>query len=522
MTENYQIPMHVRLRPFTPWRGGRIAETDVLSLPEAAVMATKHANAEVTPLDFARAAARGEIMLRAVVHVAVDMAARRPDEEPLHMPAGCIPTLPLTACQHLANTGRASWRHVDGHEATEESGGEMWRYIRWELSPESPSVDTMLEDCRVIGLDIHALADAFLQREPHEIQPPPSQGMSTVSSDELTCAMSEQIHNGGPLDWGFWVERRRIPPAQAARLVYCIDPVRWQGTCHSQGEHSPILREKIEKCAALLEDIKSEWTLEALCAYLGAAGAPYGMQAAVRKKQDEIADMAVAQTPPLLPPPPTRLASTSGPVLRPFKYNIVPPDWTRWQRLDNVRLWEAACLLGGFEPPLADGQCIWAEYQTVDLPKPFHEIWEIVNADEELSKLEYLPYSGRMLWHVSLVGFSQWAIRKGLSVPDGMCVLAQVPSTAGGTTPPAVAASQDDLKPVEKKILEIVAAAAAMFPDPLKIPKGGKAKIRDFCMENARKLFGSEHQFDRAWKVEIEKKKPRFLTADHRIYGRRD
>ena len=66
----YFPPMFERLTPRTPWAGGRMVDTDVLTLAEAASMATKHAGEPVTIGDFLRAAGRGEITLRAIVHTA--------------------------------------------------------------------------------------------------------------------------------------------------------------------------------------------------------------------------------------------------------------------------------------------------------------------------------------------------------------------------------------------------------------------------------------------------------------------
>ena len=64
----YQYLKFPRLEPRTPFQGGRIADTDVLNLTDAARFASVHAGAEITPGDFLRAAGRGEITMRAIVH----------------------------------------------------------------------------------------------------------------------------------------------------------------------------------------------------------------------------------------------------------------------------------------------------------------------------------------------------------------------------------------------------------------------------------------------------------------------
>ena len=62
------------------------------------------------------------------------------------IPKGCIPTLPLAACQQLANTLRASWRTFDGFE---EVDGELMRFTKGLLTSDEPDFETSLDDCRV-------------------------------------------------------------------------------------------------------------------------------------------------------------------------------------------------------------------------------------------------------------------------------------------------------------------------------------------------------------------------------------
>ncbi len=172
----YTLPMFARLVPRTDWRGGRITDTDLLTLDEAAAMASKHAGQEVTPADFLRAAGRGEITLRAIVHRAAKV--RRHDDGVLFnagasnentVPEGSIPTLPLTACQHLAATGRACWRTFDGFEMID---GVLQRYTQGMLNDDEPDFETVPADCRVTGCDVHALADAFCEVEEAPATPP--------------------------------------------------------------------------------------------------------------------------------------------------------------------------------------------------------------------------------------------------------------------------------------------------------------------------------------------------------------
>lgn len=181
----YHFPMFERLRPRTEWRGGRITDIDNLTLEEAARMASKHAGEEVTPADFLRAAGRGEIILRAIVHRAAKV--RRHDGGVLFnkgaaneniVPAGSIPTLPLTACKHLADAGRASWRTFDGFE---EIDGQWMRYTKGMLTDDEPDFETVPADCRVTGYDVRALADEYtaapeaMQAEPQAATPAPAE-----------------------------------------------------------------------------------------------------------------------------------------------------------------------------------------------------------------------------------------------------------------------------------------------------------------------------------------------------------
>lgn len=163
----YFLPMFERLQPRTPWQGGRVTDTDVLTLSEAASMATLHAGQAVSVGDFLRAAGRGEITLRAVIYRTAKVQSHdggiycnAGQDNENTAPAGAIPTLPLSACQHLAATGRASWRTFDGFEMLD---GVLQRYTKGLLVAGEPDFETVADDCRVTGADVHALADAVKQ-----------------------------------------------------------------------------------------------------------------------------------------------------------------------------------------------------------------------------------------------------------------------------------------------------------------------------------------------------------------------
>lgn len=165
----YHYPMFARLEPRTEWRGGRMADTDVLTLEDAARFASKHSGEEVTPGDVLRAAARREISLHAIVHRAAKVHAHdggvycnKGEATENLVPAGSIPTLPLSACQSLAATGRASWRTFDGVKSID---GEIVYFTKALLDEGEPNFETVPADCRVTGHAAHALADAYCAPE---------------------------------------------------------------------------------------------------------------------------------------------------------------------------------------------------------------------------------------------------------------------------------------------------------------------------------------------------------------------
>lgn len=167
-----------RLTPCNPWTGGRITDTDVLTLEEAAQMASKHAGQEITVADFLRAAGRGEIALHAVIQRTAKVRAHdgrifcnAGQENENIVPAGCIVILPLTACQHLANVRRARWRTFDGFK---DANGTRWRYAKGILADKESDFETVPADCRVTGYNVRALADAFCtanDEQQHETAP---------------------------------------------------------------------------------------------------------------------------------------------------------------------------------------------------------------------------------------------------------------------------------------------------------------------------------------------------------------
>lgn len=188
MTIYYHLP-YLQLRSRTPWNGGMLADADKVTLDEAARFASKHAGTEITSADFLRAACRGQILLQANCPRTVTMEPCRGTDELLHIPEDSMPPLPLDACKALSNKGRAMWRTVEAFEAIKAFGGELGRYTRWQLPNCEPDLSVTLEDCRLTGWAVHALADAFLE-EP--IAPPVEEKLLQQQQDESGLSRTER------------------------------------------------------------------------------------------------------------------------------------------------------------------------------------------------------------------------------------------------------------------------------------------------------------------------------------------
>ena len=222
----YFPPMFERLTPRTPWAGGRMVDTDVLTLAEAASMATKHAGEPVTIGDFLRAAGRGEITLRAIVHTAAKVQkhdggiyCNGGQENENRVPAGAIATLPLTACQHLAAAGRASWRTFDGFEMVD---GVLQRYTKGHVVAGEPDFETVPDDCRVVGYDVHALADEYTAPEAKQAEPQAAPVVADSASTAPDWTVSKpQRYNGytAPLHRLLAAAHRDGNPCPTARDV---------------------------------------------------------------------------------------------------------------------------------------------------------------------------------------------------------------------------------------------------------------------------------------------------------------
>lgn len=239
MTTNYQFPMFSRLEPRTPWAGGRVTDTDVLTLSEAASMATLHAGQTVSVGDVLRAAGRGEIPLRAIVHSTAKVQkhdggiyCNQGQENENTVPDGAIVTLPLSACQRLSAAGRASWCTFDGFDMVD---GILMRFTIARLADGEPDFETLPDDCRVTGNDVHALADAF--KEP---APATEAGAPVVAEPHPAALTTNDIANGfAGLKWRTEAEWKKPLGDKPKWLERCMVTTGVQGV--SQSTWNPVL-----------------------------------------------------------------------------------------------------------------------------------------------------------------------------------------------------------------------------------------------------------------------------------------
>ena len=105
-----------------------------------------------------------------------------------------------------------------------------------------------------------------------------------ISTDENLSAPEELVSNGGPVDWIKWNRMRSLRPDEAAKLISCIDPIRWKGDHYAQGPIPQTLQDKIEHCREHLSRIDDKWTFAKLAEELPGE-LPAGMLEAMRPQE---------------------------------------------------------------------------------------------------------------------------------------------------------------------------------------------------------------------------------------------
>lgn len=112
------------------------------------------------------------------------------------------------------------------------------------------------------------------------------------TNDKDACIEAERRNNGEPIDWRYWLGRIALTPIQAAKLLFCIDPIKWpKDECYQDTtQRSDYLRksrngwwELIKRRAEWLEERAERWTLATLEKQLG-NNTPYRMREALGKE----------------------------------------------------------------------------------------------------------------------------------------------------------------------------------------------------------------------------------------------
>lgn len=189
-----QYPMFTRLVPKTSFKGGRIADTDLLDLNDAAEFASVHAGKKITPKDFLRAAGRGEILLRALVHQTkrVQRVGGGDYFKGNQDTNGSIQNLPLSACKQLAAVGKAHWREIDGFKTI---NGISMRYTVAELDSDQSDFETVTADCMVTGDAVNALADAYIDEPAPAQTATPAPVVAVEPANDGPAPLNTIIHS---------------------------------------------------------------------------------------------------------------------------------------------------------------------------------------------------------------------------------------------------------------------------------------------------------------------------------------
>jgi hypothetical protein len=265
---------HTRLQTLNPWRGGLMTDTDVLTLNEAAEFATAHAGRTVTVDAFLRAAGNGQISLRAVCQSDVRMMPCCSWDKPFAIFKGARVRLPRDACRSLVAQGSACWRTYDGCESHPDAPEITVSFVRWQLADGAPDIVTTLGDCRVMGLDVHALADASAVAaggpEPSGLNPPDLRAPQISSSlDEVLVLVgaTESKKKSKPAwrdSWGYIVEHLRQGQfATAVELNHSLHKAAsGEGSPFEQGEgqHRGKLWVKQARVPLALKTIQNHWS----------------------------------------------------------------------------------------------------------------------------------------------------------------------------------------------------------------------------------------------------------------------
>ena len=113
--------------------------------------------------------------------------------------------------------------------------------------------------------------NSFIESKPSE----------NISNSNTVCELYESKRNGAPIPWDYWLVRQEITPSQAAKLVYCLDPIKWPNDNLGQGLNGEDLRIRIARTTEYLAEKNQRWTLSSIAQTLGADAVPFTMKQAL-------------------------------------------------------------------------------------------------------------------------------------------------------------------------------------------------------------------------------------------------
>jgi hypothetical protein len=110
-----------------------------------------------------------------------------------------------------------------------------------------------------------------------------SKPSENIYNSKSVCELYESRRNGAVIPWDYWLALQAITPSEAAKLVYCIDPIKWPNDKLGQGLNGDELRIRITRTTKSLSEKNQKWTLSSIVQTLGVDAVPYLMRQAVNQ-----------------------------------------------------------------------------------------------------------------------------------------------------------------------------------------------------------------------------------------------
>jgi hypothetical protein len=194
------------------------------------------------------------------------------------------------------------------------------------------------------------------------------------SQAKAVVEWNETLHNGQPIDWGYWKDLKNITPAQAAKLAYLIDPILWPDDRYASGKEYYVgfkgekiddaLSVKLRRLEQRLENHSLTWNLVDLVKFLDEDNASFGMLQAVKevvetelKELDEVVKLEEQD----------KTAGNISPVSKSVKGESTGKNGANQQRTRKVNLTVA----------------IHAAVATFDKKPSLDELWKFFEEDKD-------------------------------------------------------------------------------------------------------------------------------------------